>query len=374
MPLDVNPIAMERLRLSRDAGSRPSKKRWGVILAGGDGSRLLPLTRLLTGDERPKQFCPIGGDETLLQRTSRRVSLSIAAENTMVVVTETHEPFYRSARNHLSPENLVVQAKNKGTASAILYSLLRIDRIAPNATAAFFPSDHYISDDEKFMSHVESAFDAVEARSDLVILLGIVPDGPEEQYGWIEPGASVHENGSGSFYQVKRFWEKPSRRIAQGLMDKGCLWNSFVMIGRVHALLRMIRQTIPEIYQRFAPLKELGLGAEQRFARELYCSMPSVNFSQAVLANRPENLALLPVSGVEWSDLGEPSRVLATFAPGRTAHAFARVAKSALTAAEISTDRSCALSKKPGTAAVRDLLLARTVSGCGGIYGIQPSY
>ena len=327
MPLNVIPIPTDRTRRTEGrARSSANEKCWAVILAGGDGSRLLPLTRLLTGDERPKQFCPIGGDETLLERTSRRVALSIAAQNTAVVVTETHEPFYRSALNHLSPENLVIQAENKGTAMAILYSLLRIDKIAPNATAAFFPSDHYFSDDERFMSHVEAAFDAIEARPELVILLGITPDGPEEQYGWIEPGPSLHENGSDSFYQVKQFWEKPSRQVAQGLMDKGCLWNSFVMIGRVQALLTMIRQAIPDVYRRFIPVGELGLLAEQEIARQLYCSMASVNFSQTVLANRPENLSVFPVSGVEWSDLGEPSRVLSTFADRSACPTMARVA------------------------------------------------
>jgi len=316
MPLNVIHVMPERLRHTGScAGHRTSKNRWGVILAGGDGSRLLPLTRLLMGDDRPKQFCPIGGDETLLERTSRRISLSIAAANTTIVLTETHEQFYRSALNHIASENLVVQPVNKGTAPAILYSLLRIDKVAPNATAAFFPSDHYFSDDETFMFHVEAAFDAVAARPDLVILLGITPDAPEEQYGWIEPGPSVHANASGHFYQVKRFWEKPSRPLAQELMEKGCLWNSFVMIGQVSALLAMIREAIPDLYRRFAPTKELNLVAERKLACQLYGSIPSINFSRAVLANPPENLALFPVRGVEWSDLGEPARVISTFAP-----------------------------------------------------------
>jgi mannose-1-phosphate guanylyltransferase len=109
-------------------------------------------------------------------------------------------------------------------------------------------------------------------------------------------------------------------------MEKGCLWNSFVMIGQVHTLLTMIQQAIPDVYRRFAPLKELGLLAEQKIAHQLYCSMPSVNFSQTVLANRPKSLSVFPVSGVEWSDLGEPSRVLSTFAPRRGCRTMTRVA------------------------------------------------
>jgi mannose-1-phosphate guanylyltransferase len=160
---------------------------WAVVLAGGDGTRLRPLTRRITGDERPKQFCPILGRETLLEMTLRRTSLAVPADRTVVVLTEIHESFYNSMLKNGPPYRPVIQPNNRGTAPAILYSLLRVASLDPKSSVAIFPSDHYISDDEAFMYCVEAAFEAIRVMPASVILLGINPDGPEIEYGWIEP-------------------------------------------------------------------------------------------------------------------------------------------------------------------------------------------
>src|ERR1044072_8842110 len=89
-----------------------SAHRWGIILAGGEGARLRSLTRAIVGDERPKQFCPILGDETLLDQTRNRVALAVPPQRTLFVVTRTHEQFYRSHLCDVPPELLVVQPKN----------------------------------------------------------------------------------------------------------------------------------------------------------------------------------------------------------------------------------------------------------------------
>src|SRR5262245_1619453 len=121
------------------------RHEWAVILAGGDGTRLKSLTRKIAGDERPKQFCSVLGAATLLEETQRRAALQLANERTLYVVNLMHEFFYAPILAREPMENLVVQPRNAGTAPAILYSLLRIAAVDPQAVVALFPSDHYIS-------------------------------------------------------------------------------------------------------------------------------------------------------------------------------------------------------------------------------------
>jgi len=289
--------------------------RWAVILAGGDGTRLRSFTRSITGDERPKQFCPIVGGRTLLDQTRDRVASSVSQDQTLLVLTRSHERFYKQIAASLSRDLLLIQPENKGTAPAIIYALMRIAWKSPEATVAIFPSDHYFSDDAAFMSHVESAFDAARTRPETVTLLGITPESPEVEYGWIEPQSSILGRLPRAISRVRRFWEKPSAKLANDLMKRGCLWNSFVMVGRADAFLRMARRTLPELCDFFAAIiPSFGTQTEAGHLRELYSWIPSTNFSQEVLAMRPDDLAVMKVDEVGWSDLGEPSRVLTTLA------------------------------------------------------------
>src|SRR4030095_16438096 len=106
-------------------------KEWAVILAGGDGTRLQSLHRKIAGDERPKQFCSVLGKVTLLEETRARAALELARERTLYVVNRIHEPYYGPILRNEPVSNLVVQPSNRGTAPAILYSLLRIAAVDP---------------------------------------------------------------------------------------------------------------------------------------------------------------------------------------------------------------------------------------------------
>ncbi len=298
-------IQMEPDRL--DARSH----RWAVILAGGDGTRLLPLTRRISGDDRPKQFCNVLGDETLLDQTLRRAARIVSPERTFSVVTKAHESFYSTHRTEVRDTGLLVQPRNRGTGPAIVYSLMRLHEMDPRAVVAFFPSDHHFADEEALSDCVRQAFECAELHSDAVILLGVAPNQPETEYGWIEPGEPLMASGPSLVFGVRRFWEKPSSAVAIELMRRGCFWNSFIMVGRVSSFLDLVGRAAPHLFRSFQAIAPAFFTErEEDTVLNLYTSIPSSSFSTGVLSVCPGNLAVLCSRTLEWADVGDVGRAL----------------------------------------------------------------
>lgn len=283
---------------------------WAILLAGSDGRRLRVLTHRISGDARPKQFCALIGGETLLARTQRRVTLAVRPDRHVVVVTQHHAPYFRDVAQTLLPGRLVVQPANRGTGPGILYSLLTVRQLAGDVPVAVFPSDHDVTDERRLAGYVAEALSAVAAFPDTIVLLGIEPAAPEAEYGWIEPEAWPLPGEDGLF-RVTRFWEKPSMELAQELYRRGCLWNSFIMIGRVSAYLDLIQVSLPRLHRAFAPLRRaLGTPREDHVAQRVYARLPDIGFSDTVLAHVPQRLLVLRAKWMEWTDLGSPERVM----------------------------------------------------------------
>ncbi len=288
---------------------------WALLLAGGEGRRLRPLTRQISGDLRPKQFCAIFDGETLLDRTRRRADLLSRMDHQVVVVNRHHAAYYASLARELAPDRLVVQPDDAGTAPGVLYPLLRIRHLAGNVPVTVYPSDHYVSDEAAFVGSVSRAVEVVRERADLVVLMGIEAARPETEYGWIETDEVPLPVAGEPAFMIRRFWEKPSVQLAERLFERGALWNSFVMVGRVDGFLALAARTAPELVRALEPLRRaIGTDAEPRVAEEVYRGLARqpVGFSERILASAADGLVAVRVKGVDWSDWGQPERVVAT--------------------------------------------------------------
>lgn len=297
-------------RGAREAASpKRATRRWGVILAGGDGIRLRRLARFVCGDDRPKQFCPLLGTRTLLQEARQRAERSISSDQILYSLTGSHQAYYLRELGD-RPSQRVVQPCNKGTAPAILYSLLQISRRDPDAIVAVLPCDHYYSQERAFTAAFESAFAAAEARPGSIVLLGAQPTAPEVGYGWIDVGDLIGTHPR--VFLVNGFQEKPSLSIAEHLLRIGSLWNTFVMVGHIGAFLDLALESVPALLQALRVRVISTSNSEIRIPEWLYDRIDPADFSRTVLSPGAKRLVALHLSEVEWNDLGDPDRVIST--------------------------------------------------------------
>ncbi len=351
-----------------------AKDPWALILAGGDGWRLQPLTEAIVGEPRPKQFCPLMDGETLLDRTRGRAELLVRSDRHVVVVTVGHEPHYQYLRRELAPGRLVVQPANRGTGPGIVYPLLRILELAGNTPVVVLPSDHYTADDGAFMSYVARAVTSLDAVPDALILLGVEPTYAETEYGWIEPTAVPLLMSDGdAIFGIRQFWEKPATLVAHELLARGCLWNTFVMVGWAGAFLDLVRLTCPELLAPFwKAWASFGSPDEPPAMEEVYGQLPSLSFSRSVLARAPGSLATIRVRGVEWSDWGTVRRVVESLRrAGRRPIWFAQ-AESMLAARQAPREAADGGEGPPPSDAVREgALLGGVATGIVSVGGVR---
>ena len=281
-------------------------ERWGLILAGGDGTRLQGLTRIITGDDRPKQFCQLVGSRTLLQQAAERAARTIAPQRTLVALTRGHARYYERDLAG-SQSTRVIQPCNRGTAPAIIVGLLEISRRDPAAKVAILPSDHYYSNEDAFTGALQCAFEVTTSRPGEVVLLGAQPTGAEIEFGWIELGSSA---GDG-LYRVRSFQEKPALDEAERLFASGALWNTFVVVGSVNALLDIAFRAVPELVIKLCDACQFNGEANSLIPRRsVYECIQTTDFSRMVLASNADKLLAMRLHSMNWYDLGQPDRVV----------------------------------------------------------------
>ncbi len=292
----------------RGEGTMSSKKTpWILVLAAGEGKRVRTLTRDKWGHRAPKQFTSTDGQMTLLGATLRRARRIAPLEQIVPIVAAQHEHWWRSELNELPSDNIIVQPENRGTAAGILLPLVWIARHDRNATVVILPSDHFVESEDTLNGALNQAVSTVSRSEAPVVLLGVKPEGPEEEYGWIVPCPGP-ENCP---HRVASFREKPDACMAASLLNQGALLNTFIIVADCRCLLALFKERIPQLWRPFERTMD-GRTADawqQTELADLYHSIPSLDFSKDVLEDAAEKLWVYQVPSCGWTDLGTPQRL-----------------------------------------------------------------
>ena len=201
--------------------------RYAIILCGGSGTRLWPLSRTL----RPKQLLPLNGDKTLLQQTAARLLTHVDAANLFTVTHDDHKFEVKGQLAEIAPEsikNVLAEPCARNTLPAIAWAVTNILALDANAIIGVFASDHAIDNQVAFLAAWETAEQV--ALDDYLVLLGIKPHEPATGYGYIKPSESLPYNAKLPTLKVDKFVEKPDAEKAAQFVQDGYLWNSGMFV------------------------------------------------------------------------------------------------------------------------------------------------
>ncbi|MDZ4202915.1 MAG: mannose-1-phosphate guanylyltransferase/mannose-6-phosphate isomerase [Gallionella sp.] len=281
---------------------------YAVILAGGSGSRLWPLSR----QHLPKQFLALDGVSSLLQTTIDRLSPTIASGNVLIVTQETHAK--GEAYHALLPYQALYEPVGRNTAPAIALAAAYLARNGEDPIMVVLPADHIIKDEVQFRAHLDDAIRA--AQSGKLVTFGIQPTRPDTGFGYIKakgPSEVTESSLSPSsvlappscILEVERFTEKPDLATAERFLEEGgYYWNSGMFVWRASVILAEIKRFLPGVQNILDTILEATRqGANfQQAVEEHFSAMPSISIDYGVL-ERSDRVSLIPCD-IGWNDVG----------------------------------------------------------------------
>ncbi len=264
---------------------------FAVVLAGGEGTRLWPLSR----GNRPKQLLRLVGDRSLVQQTVDRLQPLVPPERILVVTERSHADDLRAQLPELPAANVVVETTRRSTAAALLLAALHVRARDPGATWVSVHADAFILDADEFRRTLSAALEAASTGEHLVTT-GLRPQYPATGFGYIHQAEMLRDVQGYPLYRVERFVEKPDLETARRYVLSGdYLWNPGVFVWKNATLLAAFERLQPEIYRVLTsvPLERVD---------EVYPSAPRETIDNGIL-EKADNVATIPAT-YRWSDIG----------------------------------------------------------------------
>lgn len=268
-------------------------KRYGIIMAGGSGTRFWPLSR----KSLPKQFLNLTGKDIMVNETIDRLFPVIEKEDIFVVTSSMHaELTFEKANGRLLREHVLAEPAARNTAACIGYAAMELVQKYGDGVMGIFASDAYIKDEEEFRRVLECAMDAAE-KTDQLVTIGIKPHFPATGYGYIKRKQADSP-------EVEEFVEKPDLETAKRYMESGeYLWNSGMFVWKASVILKQMQKLLPDVYECLDVIgKSMKTEREKETIAEIYPKIPKISIDYGIM-ERADNVIVLE-GDFGWNDVG----------------------------------------------------------------------
>lgn len=278
--------------------------KFGVIMAGGGGTRLWPLSR----KERPKQLLNLSGKDFMINETLDRLSNSIPRENMFIVTNAVQaELMKKETKGRMQDDHILVEPAARNTAACIGYAAMEIVKKYGDGIMCILPSDHFIKNEKEFSAMIDAAIMTAE-KTDALVTIGIQPSFPATGYGYIKVKAgsetAVGDKYGKNYSIVEEFVEKPNLETAEQYVKEGCYsWNSGMFIWKASTILSYMQKLLPDVYGYLEKIgNAMNTPKERQVMEEVYPAIPKISIDYGIM-ERADNV--LVISGeFGWNDIG----------------------------------------------------------------------
>ena len=271
-------------------------KTYGVIMAGGGGTRFWPLSRR----QLPKQFLNLSGNDIMVNETFDRLEGIVEPGDVLVVTGERHAKItFDSMKGRVDEKHILAEPAARNTAACIGYAAMEIIRKYGDGIMCILASDHFIKDVEAYREVLRNAIDTAE-KTDGLVTIGLRPTFPSTGYGYIKS-----EEISGKVYRkVSEFVEKPNLETAMKyLEDGGFAWNSGMFVWKASVILDYFKKLLPDIYNCLEGIGEaMNTPKEKDVIKEIYPTIPKISIDYGIM-ERADNVYMLE-GDFGWNDIG----------------------------------------------------------------------